>query len=106
MKSRTECTWVCVDAVRGVAHRVDSLPNAVEMDVAEEEILPMEFDEACAQDKAGALARWWARTRLHSWWAPAIKLEDCSLYHKAYAIEEDSSGRLLRDTVSGERASL
>jgi hypothetical protein len=106
MSPRTEHTWICVDAVRGVAHRVDILPPSREIDVAEENVLPLGISKSDALDKAKSLARWWGRSRLFSWWAPAIKLEDEALLHKIYVVGEDSSGLVLRDSVSGESAAL
>jgi len=106
MSPRTEHTWICVDGVRGVAHRVDLLPPSREIDVAEKTILPLGISESDALDKAKALARWWGRGRLFSWWAPAIKLGDEVLLHKIYVIDQDSSGLVLRDSVSGESAAL
>lgn len=101
MQKRTDWIWVCVDGVRGVAHRVDVLPRASDIDAPEDNVLPLGVERETAIDRARLLAEWWARSRLFSWWAPTIDGKEVHLLHKAYLMEEGSSGTILRDSVSG-----
>ncbi len=97
---------VCVDGVRGVAHRADVMPDSVEMNVAEGSVVPLEVDDSAAAAGAYKLARWWATARLFSWWEPEMRVLESHLLHKLYLIEEDPSGRVLRDSVTGETGRL
>jgi hypothetical protein len=106
MRRRNECVYVCVDAVRGVASRADTMPRALEVDVPEDNILPATLGESEAVSKAESLVRWWARTRLFSWWAPSVSVGEPRLYHKPYLVEPVPGGRALKDTLSGETTPL
>ena len=103
LASRREDIWACVDGVRGVAHRVDVLPDISRQRVDDSDILPLGINEEDALGKAQALADWWARTRLFTWWAPALECREVHLLHKVYLIERESAGASLRDSITGEK---
>ena len=100
---RRESVWVCVDGVRGVAHRVDVFPPTSTLRVADSDILPLVVDRGDALKKARVLVDWWARTRLFTWWSPVSGQREIHLLHKVYLIERESSRKVLRDSVTGER---
>jgi hypothetical protein len=106
MSPRTERTWICVDGARGVSQRVDMLPHSLELKVEESEVLPLGVSRSDALDKAKSLALWWGRTRLFSWWAPAVEIGETTLLHRIYIMDQDSDGRTLRDSLSGESIRL
>jgi hypothetical protein len=106
MSPRTERTWICVDGARGVCHRVDVVPHSRELKVEESEVLPLGVSRSDALDKARSLALWWGRTRLFSWWAPAVELGDTVLLHKIYILDQDANGLTLGDSLSGETITL
>ena len=106
LQERREEIWVCVDGVRGIAHRADVIPNTTTQTVSDADILPLNIDEESAFKKARALADWWARTRLFAWWTPVIEQGESHLIHKVYLVERGESGEILRDSVTGEEGSL
>jgi hypothetical protein len=106
LPGRTDEILVCVDGVRGVSHRADALPSSLEVEVPESAVIPLKLDEEAAAACARELASWWARARLFSWWAPEIRVSASHLLHKVYIIENGVSGRLLRDSVTGETGAL
>ena len=106
LPERREEVWVCVDGVRGVAHRADVIPSTTIQAVSDSDILPLGIGEEGASKKARALADWWARTRLFTWWSPVVEQGEARLLHKAYLIERGRSGEVLRDSVTGEEGGL
>jgi hypothetical protein len=102
MARRTELITVCVDGVRGVAARADGTPQTSELEVYGDEVLPFDVGADAALEKAESLAKWWARTRLFSWWGPSVTPGPCRLYHKPYVVDRHESGFVLRDPASGE----
>jgi hypothetical protein len=106
LPERRERVWVCVDGVRGVAHRADVIPSTTMRTVSDSDVLPLGIGEEGASKKARALADWWARTRLSTWWPPIIQQGETRLLHKVYLIERGRSGEVLRDSVTGEEGSI
>jgi len=103
LEDRREDIWACVDGVRGVAHRVDVLPHTSSQRADDSDILPLGIGREDALGKAQALVNWWARTRLFTWWSPALEFREIHLLHKVYMIEHESSGTSLRDSITGEK---
>lgn len=103
LQDRREDIWVCVDGVRGVAHRTDVFPRVTRQRVSESDIMPLGISREGALDKARALSDWWARTRLFTWWKPAVEYRELHLLHKVYLIEQEPAGTSLRDSITGEK---
>jgi len=105
-KAREEAITICVDAVRGVALRTDGVPDAVEREVPDEAVMAATVNREEALSRAEELARWWARTRLHSWWAPVTRADEVTLLHKVYVLERVQGRTLVKDSVTGETGPL
>jgi hypothetical protein len=103
MSRRADEIWVCVDGVRGVPQLVDALPNISRESVEPSEVMPLGISREDALEKAGGLARWWARTKLFTLWSPAVEQKELALLHKVYLVEKGPAGAMLLDSVSGER---
>lgn len=106
VRRKTVRIYVCVDGVRGIASRADTLPPAVDVEVPQERVLPLALVEGEALKRAESLAHRWATTRMFSWWAPSVDSLECHLYYRPYLVESGPESSALRDLVSGESIPL